>query len=411
MNEMDKNPIYERFFGLNRKPFELVPNPDFLYLGGAHKKALTYLNYALQEKAGFIMLTGEVGSGKTTLIKDFISRLDRQTPVAKVFNTKVNFEQLIAMINDDFGLGGEGQDKVVLLRNLNEFLLDEHGRGHTPILVMDEAQNFSPSVLEEVRMLSNLETRDAKLLQILLVGQPELASMLSLPELRQLRQRISIVCHLYPLTKWECEDYIGHRLAVAGNRKAVTFSPEALDNIYAYSGGIPRLVNILCNFLLLTAFAEETRTISGEMVNDVTDELRGDARDVRIDDSAAGKRVFLHALEETPSGGQTPAPAQINAPFDVEKKIWLQLKDMSSRVTALEKGQARIKTYDLDSMGQRLELLEKWRTGVADANKRSSAPSGGDGNAGPTGAAAALQDNHKNARTKTGLFKRFVRAR
>jgi general secretion pathway protein A len=288
--------MYEQFFGLNKKPFELAPNPDFLFAGAAYKRALTYLNYAVKEKTGFVMLTGEVGSGKTTLIREFISRLDRQVPIAKVFNTKVNFEQLIAMINDDFGLDGTGRDKVALLKDLYHFLIEEHRKGRTPVLIIDEAQNLTPTVLEEVRMLSNLETSDAKLLQIVLVGQPELAAVLSLDELRQLRQRISVVCRLSPLTRGECEEYIYHRLAVAGNREAVWLPSEVLDSIYAYSNGIPRLVNSLCNFILLTAFAEETHTISREMVTDIITELQAEWRDCGKDECTAGKRAFMQAL-------------------------------------------------------------------------------------------------------------------
>src|SRR5512139_358747 len=150
--------MYEHFFGLNKKPFELAPNPDFFFPGAAHKRALTYLDYAVKEKMGFIILIGEVGSGKTTLIRDFVSRLDQRVTVAKVFNTKVNFEQLVAMINDDFGLDGTGKDKVTLLKDLYHFLIAEHGKGRSPVLIIDEAQNLAPAVLEEVRMLSNLET-------------------------------------------------------------------------------------------------------------------------------------------------------------------------------------------------------------------------------------------------------------
>ncbi len=288
--------MYEQFFGLARKPFELVPNPDFLFLGSAHKRALTFLNYGVKERAGFIMLTGEVGSGKTTLIRDFINRLDRQVTVARVFNTKVNFEQLMTMINDDFGLGATGQDKVALLKELYRFLADEHGKGHSPVLIIDEAQNLSPTVLEEVRMLSNLETNDAKLLQILLVGQPELAAMLSLDELRQLRQRVSVVCRLTPLSRQECEAYIYHRLAVAGNREAVYLPPETLDCIYAYSSGIPRLVNILCGFLLITAFGEETHSISPEMTVDVIHDLQANWRDICGNDAGGAKQNVLASL-------------------------------------------------------------------------------------------------------------------
>lgn len=404
--------MYEQFFGLSKKPFELVPNPDFLYLGGTHKKALTYLNYAVSEKTGFVMLTGEVGSGKTTLIRNFINRLDHQVTLAKVFNTKVSFEQLIAMINDDFGLNATGKDKVTLLKELYHFLVEEHAKGHSPILIIDEAQNFSPAVLEEVRMLSNLETGDAKLLQIILVGQPELAAMLSLAELRQLRQRISVVCHVYPLTRQECEEYIFHRLSIAGNRQAVEFSSEALDGIYKYSNGIPRLVNIVCNFLLLTAFTEETRTVNQDMVSDIVKELQVEVRTENSNDSSAGKRALLNALASpSPGGDGTAVVAQAPDPAHGERNIRWLLKDMGLRIAALEKEYARIKAYDLDDIERKLELLEKSRPTALDAKQGLRVPSaplktGTDAQPVP----AAVRNDNKEESSKKGLFKRLVSA-
>ncbi|RMG69953.1 MAG: AAA family ATPase [Nitrospirae bacterium] len=265
--------MYEEYFGLNTKPFELVPNPDFLYPSRAHKKALIYLDYGIQEGVGFILLTGEVGSGKTTIIRNILKKLKGKYKVAKVFNTKVSSEQLFAMINDDFGLEPEGKDKITLIRELNEFLIDQYANNHQTILIIDEAQNLSDELLEEIRMLSNLETDTQKLLQIILVGQPELRKTLAKPELRQLRQRISISCHIQPLTKEETEEYILHRLEVAGNRDAVTFEEGVFDFIHNYSRGIPRLINIICDFLLLSAFVEETKTISKKMTAEVIGEL------------------------------------------------------------------------------------------------------------------------------------------
>jgi general secretion pathway protein A len=265
--------MYEAFFNLKMKPFELVPNPEFIYLSRTHKKALHYLNYGISEKAGFVLLTGEIGSGKTTLITDLIKRLDRDVTLAKVFNTKVNSEQLLAMINDDFGLDVKGKDKISLLRDLNDFLIDQHAKRSHVVLVIDEAQNLTPELLEEIRMLSNLESGTAKFMQIVLAGQPELRETLSLPQLRQLRQRISINCDISPLTREEAEEYIFHRLEVAGNRDAVTFAADSMDIIYLHCKGIPRLVNIMCDFLLLTACVEETRTIDAAMVQDIVKDL------------------------------------------------------------------------------------------------------------------------------------------
>jgi putative secretion ATPase (PEP-CTERM system associated) len=265
--------MYEEFFNFRTKPFELVPNPDFLYLSKTHKKALTHLDYGIREKAGFILLTGEVGSGKTTLIRDFIKRLDGKVTLSKVFNTKVNSEQLISMINDDFGLDIKGKDKVLLLKELYDFLIDQYAKGYHCVLIIDEAQNLTTELLEEIRMLSNLETDRSKLLQIILAGQPELKKILALPELRQLRQRISISCHLLPLTKKETEEYIFHRLEIAGNRDAVKFADGTIDIIHSFSRGIPRLVNIVCDFLLLSAYVEETKELTADLVKEVIDDI------------------------------------------------------------------------------------------------------------------------------------------
>ena len=265
--------MYEKFFNLRMKPFELLPNPDFLFFSKSHKKTLTYVDYGIREKVGFILVTGEVGCGKTTLIRNLIKGSNGNVILSKVFNTKVNSEQLLSMINEDFGLNVTVKDKTIFIRDLNDFLIEQYSKNIQPILIIDEAQNLSPELLEEVRMLSNLETDTSKLLQIILVGQPELIKTLALPELRQLRQRINIRCHLFPLTREEAEEYILHRLEIAGNREAVRFEEGTTNAIYDYSRGIPRLINIICDFLMLSAFVEETRVLSMELVKEVIGEL------------------------------------------------------------------------------------------------------------------------------------------
>ncbi|CAG0975784.1 XrtA/PEP-CTERM system-associated ATPase [Geobacter sp.] len=269
--------MYEEFFNLTTKPFELVPNPEFLFLSKSHKKAITYLDYGIKERVGFILLTGEIGSGKTTILRNLIKGLGDRVVLSKVFNTRVTSEQLIAMVNEDFGLEVSGKDRLTLLRELNEFLIDQYARGNQPILIVDEAQNLSPDLLEEVRLLSNLETDRSKLLQIILVGQPELRKALHQPELKQLRQRIGISCHLKPLCLDETGNYIHHRLEVAGNRDAVELPPETIEIIYQFSRGIPRLINIIGDFLMISAFAEQTREISVDLVREVVGELEEDA--------------------------------------------------------------------------------------------------------------------------------------
>ena len=265
--------MYEKHFSFKHKPFELVPNPDFLFLSSTHKKAITYLDYGIKEKVGFILLTGEVGSGKTTVVRNLIKNLNGNVKLSKINNTKVSSEQLLAMINEDFGLEVEGKNKTKLLSDLNEFLIEQYSRKCQPILLIDEAQNFTPDLLEEVRLLSNLETDRAKLLQIILVGQPELKKALMLPELMQLRQRININYHLVPLTINEVGGYIMHRLTIAGNPDVIKIKEDTINLIYRFSRGIPRLINIVCDYALLAAYTEGEKEVSTEIVREIVSDL------------------------------------------------------------------------------------------------------------------------------------------
>jgi len=265
--------MYEKHFSFKCKPFELIPNPDFLFPSNTHKKAITYIDYGIKEKIGFILLTGEIGSGKTTIIRNLIKNLNGSVRLSRVNNTKVSSEQLIAMINEDFGLEVEGKSKTRLLSELNEFLIGQYSQDYQPILLIDEAQNLSPDLLEEIRMLSNLETDRSKLLQIILVGQPELKKTLMMPELIQLRQRININYHIAPLTMNETESYIRHRLSVAGNPDAIEFEGSMVQRIYQFSRGIPRLINILCDFALLAAYVDGRKSVNIEIIEEVVKDL------------------------------------------------------------------------------------------------------------------------------------------
>ena len=243
-------------------------------MSSTHKKAITYLDYGIKERIGFILLTGEIGSGKTTIIRNLIKNLNGSIRLSRVNNTKVSSEQLLSMINEDFGMDVEGKSKAKLLSELNEFLIDEYSNKHQPVLLIDEAQNLSPELLEEIRLLSNLETDRAKLLQIILVGQPELKKTLLMPELIQLRQRININYHISPLSIEETAQYIKHRLSLAGNPDVIEFSGDILQKIYQFSRGIPRLINILCDFSLLTAFTDGVEKVSPPIVNEVINDLK-----------------------------------------------------------------------------------------------------------------------------------------
>ena len=269
--------MYTEYFNLKVKPFELVPNPNFLYQSNSHKKALNYLKYGLHEQAGFILLTGEVGSGKTTILRNLVYEIGQDVALAMVFNTKVSSKQILTMINEDFGLSVSGKDKISLLRELNDFLVELHAQNRHAVVIIDEAQNLSISALEEIRLLSNLEASDAKLLQIILVGQPELNKAITCDELRQLRQRISIHCQLAPLTQSETKDYVYHRLETAGNREALMWGEGTFDALFEYSQGIPRLINIFCDFILLAACAENTKELSSQFVADVISDVSWDS--------------------------------------------------------------------------------------------------------------------------------------
>jgi putative secretion ATPase (PEP-CTERM system associated) len=265
--------MYNSFFGFTCKPFQLTPDPEFLFMSRVHKRALTYLNYGVADNCGFILITGEIGTGKTTVIRSLIKKIPQEIKIARINNTKVSSTQLISMINEEFGIHSSGDDKTRMLSKLTDFLINQYARGGRSMIIIDEAQNLSPNLLEEIRLLSNLETDKSKLLQIILLGQPELNALLGRPELEQLRQRIAVSTHISPLSREETEAYILHRLKVAGNEHAVIFQDGAMDEIFTFSRGIPRLVNIACDFLLLSAFADGAKTIDAALVKEVVEDL------------------------------------------------------------------------------------------------------------------------------------------
>lgn len=337
--------MYEAFFNLAKKPFDLVPNPEFLFLSRSHKKALAYLDYGIRERAGFILLTGDIGSGKTTLIRDLIRKHRGNVVLSKIFNTRVDSHQLLSMINDDFGLPIEGKDKITLLRELNEFLIDQYAAGQQPVIIVDEAQNLTPAILEEIRMLSNLETDDAKLLQIILVGQPELRDHLAGAEMLQFRQRINVNCQLSPLSRVETENYVLHRLEVAGNRNAAIFSTEALDVVYKYSRGIPRLVNIICGFLMLSAFAEQTTVIDGKMAREIVGDLDFE------------NQYWGDLIEPLTAHDSTSAVSHVPAMNGFEELTSL-LRDIGTRLESLERESTKSSNDGLNQVLEQVTSLE-----------------------------------------------------
>ncbi|MBI2877345.1 MAG: AAA family ATPase [Candidatus Tectomicrobia bacterium] len=258
---------------MKERPFNLTPDPRFLYLSEGHQEALAHLIYGVRERRGFVLLTGEVGTGKTTLLRAFLDNLDEGVRAAYIFNPHMSFVQLLRYACIDFGLSVNGQGKAHLLGDLNRFLLEGFARGENAVLVIDEAQDLSVSALEEIRLLSNLETAEAKLLQLVLVGQPELDAKLDLPALRQLRQRIGLHYRLSSLDWEETQSYIRQRLQVAGVKYPTLFTPKAQREIYRITRGVPRLINLLCDQALLTAYAEGQRSVGPAA-------LRGAARDL-----------------------------------------------------------------------------------------------------------------------------------
>jgi len=267
--------MYQSFYGLKQNPFNVTPDPEFLYLGQKHREALAHLVYGVREKKGFIVITGEVGTGKTTLIRCLLERLHNGngTKAAFLFNPKLGATEFIQYILKDLGLTIQGATKGDSLHALNEYLLAAYEKGERVILIVDEAQALDPNVLEEIRLLSNLETSKAKLLQIILAGQPELDQTLSRSEFRQIRQRINMRYHLKALSEEETKEYIQKRLQIAGV-KGRLFTQKAIKQVYRSSGGIPRLINILCDNSLLNGYSSDQRVIDTKLVKEAAKDLK-----------------------------------------------------------------------------------------------------------------------------------------
>ncbi len=270
-----KGIMYREFFGLKEKPFNVTSDPNFLFLSRVHKEAFSHLLYGIKERKGFLEITGEIGAGKTTLCRALVNHLDANTKSAFIFNSTLPDMQLFQTILEDFGLSIERKTKVAMLRQFNNFLLEELSKNNNVVLIMDEAQNLKNSILEELRILSNLETEKEKLFQMILVGQPQLRDKINSPGLEQLRQRINVRFHITPLENDEVAEYIYHRLKVAGSRGDIIFSNLALGAIYKYSKGIPRIINKVCDKALLCAYVIETKHIDLSIVERCIQEIEG----------------------------------------------------------------------------------------------------------------------------------------
>jgi len=266
--------MYEHFYGFKERPFSVTPDTKFFFASEKHEEALNTLLFAIMDRKGFAVITGEIGSGKTTVWHALLNKLDKTTKVALITNTHLTPKQMIMAILDEFEIPYKDKwPKVRMLSLLNSFLLEQISLGFNVVLVIDEAQNLNASTLEEVRMLSNLETEKEKLLQIILMGQPELREILSLKYLEQLRQRIAVFYHLYPLSREETKGYIMYRLHIAEANGRIIFDNGSIDKIYEYSEGIPRRINTICDRALLTGFIREQKTISPDIINEVAEEI------------------------------------------------------------------------------------------------------------------------------------------
>ena len=269
--------MYQRFFRLRESPFNVNPDPRYLFLTGQMQEALAGLIYGIQNRKGFILLTGEVGTGKTTLINRLLDWLRGQrVATAYIFNSRLDVSNLFDFVMADFEIPCESREKSQVLLRLNQWLLERYRAGETAVLIVDESQNLSSDVLEEIRLLTNLETSTEKLLQIVLAGQPELEEKLKMPSLRQLRQRITLRCRTAPLSLEETFGYVAERLRIAGANGEPIFSKEAIQTVHLYSQGIPRVVNLLCEHSMINAYVDGLRPIPAHMVEEVAREFQLD---------------------------------------------------------------------------------------------------------------------------------------
>lgn len=264
--------MYNSFYGFKEAPFNMTPNPRFFFSSAKHTEALSSLLYTVRERKGFVVITGDIGSGKTTICRTLLSQLGPDTQFALITNTHLGARDLLLTILEELGVEYSGRSKSRLLSQLNSHLIEQLSQDHNVVLIIDEAQNLKPAVLEEVRMLSNLETEREKLIQIIFLGQPELKKKLSLPRLEQLRQRIALYFHLTPLNVDDTKDYIMHRLRLASESDRPFFTENAMTMVAEASGGVPRIINHLCDSALLSGFVKDQKIIDADLMEEVISE-------------------------------------------------------------------------------------------------------------------------------------------
>jgi putative secretion ATPase (PEP-CTERM system associated) len=314
--------MYEAFYHLREKPFTLLPDPGFLYLSNKHRMALTLLEYGLMNQAGFTVISGDIGAGKTTLIRHVLDNMDREHTVGLITNTHQSFGELLQWILLAFNLEHTGLNKVEMYQRFVDFIIDEYAHNRRTVLIVDEAQNMSAETLEELRMLSNINADKDQALQVILVGQRELRETLHRPELVQFAQRIAVDYHLEPLSEDETAGYIRHRLEVAGGDSGI-FTDMAIQAVYRYSGGVPRLINVLCDTALVYGYADQKRRIDAGLVTDVAREKQqggifpifeeAPAESPVDPDAVTGEAATVPESVEEPTSDQAPTPEQASS--------------------------------------------------------------------------------------------------
>ncbi len=345
--------MYEQFYNLRERPFALSPDPEYLYRSRVHQEALDYLRYGLETHAGFIVITGEIGSGKTTLLQTLLRDLDSDTTVGRIMNTMLEPRELLESIGIDFGLDPAGKSKPMLLRDLSQYLVDQRLAGRQVLLVIDEAQNLGLGALEELRMLSNLETEKSKLLQIVLVGQPNLRDKLAAPELEQLRQRITVSNHLPPLDAAETHNYINHRLQHAALGTPLTFPREATALVHGRSRGVPRIINVICDAALVFGYAEDRRTFDGATIREVLQELETTGVLPRSGPATVPQPALAPAAEA--ARPTAPQPAAMAAVATMGTAV------MNAPEDELERRERMLRQREVELAEQRRVLAEEYR--------------------------------------------------
>jgi general secretion pathway protein A len=366
--------MYERFYRLRERPFALTPDPDYLYPSRVHKEALSYLRYGIETHAGFVVITGAIGSGKTTLLQTMLRGLDGQTTVARVMNTLLDPRELLESAMIDLGLDPAGKSKPAMLKTFGEFLVNERSAGRLVLLVIDEAQNLTLPALEEIRMLSNLETEKSKLLQIILIGQPDLRDKLDRPELEQLRQRITVSYHLEALDADETSHYVNHRLALASIAAPLSFPRDVTDRIYDRSGGVPRLINVIADATLVYGYGEERSEVDAALTNDVIADLDAtgvlgprsnpNRRESVVPADPAAAAAMAAGREPLPlqpaalTSDRTPVPPAASRPTAEDQKL---ARELAEREKELRQREADMESRERELAEQRRVLADQYR--------------------------------------------------